>query len=150
MRNELSLPMPVGKLVPHRPPILMVETLLVAQDGAGMAEAVPKPGHPLVDEDGTLDSAAMIEMIAQTFAAIKGYEDSRQGNPVKRGFLVGFKKIRFFGTARQGDRLLVKVKTVGTFDDFAMAEGEVEKDGQIIASGTINIWIDNSGPENSK
>ncbi len=122
----------------------MVETLLAAENGAGSAQAVPRAGHPLVDEDGRLDPAAMIEMIAQTYAAVKGFEDRREGKPVKKGFLVGFKKVRFSGTARQGDRLIINVKTTGTFDDFAVAEGEVVKDGHVLASGTINIWIDNS------
>jgi hypothetical protein len=37
--------------------------------------------------------------------------------------------------------LLIRIRTVGSFEGFAVVEGEIENASEIIASGTLKLWI---------
>ena len=141
MKIDLTLPMPAETFIPHRPPMRLVESLVSYGDAAGVVEALPAPGSILVNADGTLDEVALVELLAQGYAVIKGYDDMLQGKEISRGFLVGIRKLRVTGAVRAGERLLVRINTVGSFEGFAVAEGEVERAGEVVASGTIKLWI---------
>jgi 3-hydroxyacyl-[acyl-carrier-protein] dehydratase len=141
MMIDLSLPMPAETFIPHRPPMRLVETLLSCSDAAGLVEARPAVDGILSGPDGALDEAALVEMLAQGYAVIKGYDDLLQGKEISNGYLVGVKKLRITGRARAGERLLVRIRTVGSFEGFAVAEGEIERDQETIASGTLKLWI---------
>ena len=76
---------------------------------------------------------------------MKGYEDLLHEKPVKKGFLVGIRKIHFKDRAFAGDRLQITVSTVGAIEGFVVVEGEVLREGKVIASGTIKLWITEDG-----
>ena len=141
MKIDMTLPMPAETFIPHRPPMRLVETLISCGEAAGLIEARNCPDGVLADSDGALDEVALVELLAQGYAVIKGYDDLSQGREVSKGYLVGVRKLRITGRARAGERLLVHIRTVGSFEGFAVAEGEVERAGEIIASGTIKLWI---------
>ncbi len=141
MKNDLTLPMPAEALIPHRLPMRLVDTLISYGDAAGVVEARPAADCILVDADGALDEAAFVELLAQGYAVIKGYDDKLQGKDVSEGYLVGVRKLRVTGRARAGERLLVRIRTVGTFEGFAVAEGKIERAAETIASGSIKLWI---------
>ena len=145
MNIDLTLPMRAENLIPHRAPMRLIETLVSYGDAAGLVEACPAEGGVLTDAGGELHEVALIELLAQGYAAIKGYGDLLQGKEISKGFLVGIKKLKVSGRARSGERLLVRVRTVGSFEGCAVAEGEVECAGEILASGTLKLWI--VGPE---
>jgi predicted hotdog family 3-hydroxylacyl-ACP dehydratase len=138
---NLSLPMEVESLVPHRLPMRLVERLLEIDGQNGIVEALVRADCPLVDENGQLEDVALIELIAQSFAALRGYVDRREGLPVRQGFLVGIKKLVCLHSARVGDCLQIRMQTLAELDGFAVAEGEVWTDKTLIARGEIKIWI---------
>jgi predicted hotdog family 3-hydroxylacyl-ACP dehydratase len=139
--DPLALPMDAERLIPHRPPMRLVDRLLSFEDGGGLTESRLPAGSVLAGEDGAVDPVALVELIAQSYATVKGYDDRVHGRPVAEGFLVGIRKLRIPGKAFAGDRLLTSVKTVGTFEGFAVVEGAVARDGETIASGTMKLWI---------
>ena len=145
MIGGLKLPMPAERFIPHRAPMRLVETLISCSGHDGLIEAVPAANGVLTDADGTMDEVALVELLAQGYAVIKGYHDVSQGKEVSKGFLVGVRKLRVTGRARAGDRLLVRIRTVGSFEGFAVAEGEIERAGETIASGTVKLWV--AGPD---
>jgi predicted hotdog family 3-hydroxylacyl-ACP dehydratase len=141
MNLDFTLPMPADAFIPHRPPMQLVDTLLSFDNAAGVVEAIPKQDCLLVNREGELDPVALVELLAQGYATIKGYADLSSGGEISEGFLVGVRKFRITGTARVGDRLLIKIRTIGSFEGFAVAEGEIERDGEVIAGGSIKLWI---------
>jgi 3-hydroxyacyl-[acyl-carrier-protein] dehydratase len=136
-----ALPMPADRIIPHRPPMRLVETLLSYESGSGEAEACFPPDSFLAGRDGKIDEAALIELIAQAYAAVKGYDDLSRGKPPGKGFLVGMRRLRIEGEARAGDRLRISIRTVGAFDNFAIVEGAVTRGGKTVASGTLKLWL---------
>jgi predicted hotdog family 3-hydroxylacyl-ACP dehydratase len=79
--------------------------------------------------------------MAQAYAAMKGYQDLLNGRPIGRGYLVGIRKFEMLGTFDATDRLFVKVKTAGSFNDFYVAEGKVLAGNTCIAIGNMKLWI---------
>jgi 3-hydroxyacyl-[acyl-carrier-protein] dehydratase len=141
MKLDLTLPMPADAFIPHRPPMRLVDTLLSWEGSTGEIEATPSLDNILVGSDGILDEAALVELLAQGYATIKGYDDLLQGKPVSEGYLVGVRKVRLVGRPRAGEKLIIRIRTVGSFEGFAVADGEIERQGEIVASGTIKLWI---------
>jgi predicted hotdog family 3-hydroxylacyl-ACP dehydratase len=139
--------MAAERLIPHRPPMRLVDRLLSFADGDGTAEATVPGGSVAAAEDGALDPVALVELIAQSYAAVRGYDDLVHGRPVSEGFLVGIRRMRIAGKAHAGERLLTEVRTVGSFEGFAVVEGTVSRDGETLASGTLKLWI--TGKEGS-
>jgi 3-hydroxyacyl-[acyl-carrier-protein] dehydratase len=145
MRIDLTLPMPAETFIPHRLPMRLVENLLSYGDAAGTVESLPAADGVLTGSDGVLDEVALVELLAQSYAVIKGYDDLLNDKEISQGYLVGVKKLRITGRARAGERLLVRIKTIGSFEGFAVAEGEIERAEEIIATGTIKLWIVGAG-----
>lgn len=141
MTAGLSLPMAAERLIPHRRPMRLVDRLLACSGGVGMTEAWIPEDSVMAAADGALDPAALVELIAQSYAAVKGYDDLAGGRPVSEGFLVGIRKLALTGKAYANERLLTTLETVGTFEGFAVVEGTVTRDGEKLAAGTIKLWI---------
>jgi predicted hotdog family 3-hydroxylacyl-ACP dehydratase len=139
--TTLNLPQEALQLLPHRPPMALVDRLLASDGTAARAEATVAAEHLFARAGGELDPIALVEMFAQTYAAMQGFEDLCKGRPVKEGFLVGIRRIRIDGRARVGDRIEVAVRTVGAIDGFAVAEGEVRRGAELLASGSLKLWI---------
>lgn len=146
MKSELTLPMDAEKLIPHRKPVYMVDRLIEFKDQAGTVEAVVSSENALIEDNGQLDQLAVTEMIAQACAAAKGYEGRLSSDPIKLGFLVGIKKIEFFGKAFVGDHLQISVRTVGAISGFTVVEGRVICNQKIIAAGKIKLWVPDLKP----
>ena len=149
MSMDLTLPMPAEQFIPHRPPMRLVDTLLSWCEASAEIEASPGADSILIGSDGALDQAALVELLAQGYAVVKGYQDLLQGKEISEGYLVGIRKFQISGRALAGERLLVRIRTVGSFEGFAVAEGEVERGGELIASGTVKLWIVNQAGGNA-
>jgi predicted hotdog family 3-hydroxylacyl-ACP dehydratase len=146
MKSELTLPLDAEKLIPHRKPVCMVDRLIEFKDQAGTVEAVVSSENALIEDNGQLDQLAVAEMIAQACAAAKGYEGRLSNDPMKLGYLVGIKKLQFFGKAFAGDNLQISVHTVGAISGFTVVEGKVICNEKIIAAGKIKLWVPEPKP----
>ncbi len=140
MLQNLQLPQPAEGFIPHRLPMRLIDELLESAGGTATVAATIADGL-LTGTDGRLAEAGLVEILAQAFAAMQGYEDSRLGQPIRRGFLVGIRSFRVAGTARAGDRLRVHLRTVGRLGGFALAEGEIRRGEELLAGGTLKLWI---------
>jgi radical SAM protein with 4Fe4S-binding SPASM domain len=136
-----SFPVSINGLVPHGPPIRIVDNILAIGERRNHAELVIRPDSPFLDESGTMDELAFIEMIAQAFAACHGFLLSAGGTPLHRGLLLGIKDLTITGRARAGDRLRVLVRKLTRFGDFGVVEGTItHEDGRVLAKGQIKVW----------
>jgi predicted hotdog family 3-hydroxylacyl-ACP dehydratase len=141
LKQDLVLPIDAELLVPHRRPVCMIDRLVEYRDESGVVEAFIRSENILVGEDGVLDRAAYMELIAQAFAAYKGYRDQLHEKPVKKGFLVVVKQMECKGEAFLGDLLKINVTTISEVGDFTIAEGTVTRNDEVIASGGLTLWI---------
>ena len=128
----------------------LIDRLIEFKDQGGTVEASVPFDHALVDGDGRLDTLAVAEMIAQSYAAVKGYDDRRSGKPVKQGFLVGIRKIQFRRAVFAGDLLRINVKTVGSIAGFAVVAGTVIRHQELLAEGEIKLWVQDNDQTEAK
>lgn len=141
MTTDYSLPKPAEDIVPHRLPVRLINRLITFEDNGGVVETVIEDNNILLNEDGCFDQLGMVELIAQSFAAIKGHSDTIAGKPVRMGFLVAVKQIEFKNSARKGDILTISVEKTGETDDFALAEGTVKRGNDVLATGNVMVWL---------
>lgn len=128
-------------LIPHRAPMRLVDTLVSVNDGCAVTESVLPRSAMTADAEGKLDEVAFMELIAQSYAAFKGYADRMEGKPPGQGFLVGVRRLEITGTAYSGDRLLTSIRAVAATGAFAVVEGAVTRDDETLASGTLTLWL---------
>lgn len=128
-------------LIPHRAPMRLVDTLVSVIDGCAVAESVLPRSCIMADGEGKIDEVAFMELIAQGYAAFKGYMDRMDGKPPGEGFLVGVRHLEFTGRAYAGDRLLTSIRTVGAIGGFAVVEGAITRGDETLASGTLKLWL---------
>lgn len=137
----MNLPADTETYMLHRPPLRLVQKLLCVDGDYAEAETTLHVGDIGVDADGNVEAAALFELVAQTYAAAKGYQDRLNDRPVSLGYLVGASSFRIERTPCAGQRLLIKVKSSCSFEDFYFLEGQVVCDGHVAASGTLKVWV---------
>ena len=135
------LPIAAEELVPHRLPMRLIERLVEIDGKNGTVEARIAADCPLVSRAGKLEDVALIELMAQAYAAVKGYADRLEAKPVRQGFLVGIKKLVRLQSVQAGDLLHINIRTLVELDDFSVAAGEIWCDDQLIAEGEIKVWV---------
>ena len=133
--------MAAERLIPHRAPMRLVDTLLSVNDGCAVTESVLPRSAMVADGEGKIDEVAFMELIAQSYAAFKGYTDRMDGRRPGGGFLVGVRDLAVTGRAYAGDRLQTSIRTVAALGGFAVVEGAVTRGDETLASGTLKLWL---------
>jgi len=141
MEPSLCLPLAAEELMPHRPPMRLVDRLVEYADKTGVVEAEVAADGLLVDGEGRLDEIALAELMAQAYAVIKGYAARLDSLPVRKGFLVGIRKMQFERPVRAGDRLRIVIRMTAEVEEFALAEGEIRHGAERVAHGALKFWI---------
>ncbi len=139
--DEWQLPIDAVTLLPHRPPMILVDQLISFQDGAGCVSALVRENDLFVATDGCLEEVAMIELVAQSYATIKGYDDQINKRPVQRGFLVGGRTFKFLRLPHIGETLLIDIVVSGELDSFSVVDGVIKVGDEIIAKGSVKLWL---------
>ncbi len=136
-----GLPCAAGPLVPHAPPMRMVDDLLEIGERSAVTRYTVPADSPFADGDGRLAGEAVLEIIAQAAAALNGYRN-RQGVGGARpeGLLLGCRDLRVEGDIRAGDRLEVRLRKLARLGPFGIVSAEVHGRGTRLASGEIKLW----------
>lgn len=140
-----ALPLDAEIAIPHRLPLRLVDRLLQVGEASCVAEAGPRPDHPFADAQGRLPGEVLLEMMAQSFAALRGYRALATEGPVGKGYLVAVRGFRTLDSARSADRLEIHVSETGSVDAFHMADVKILRQGRPIAEGSIRVWT--PGPD---
>lgn len=146
-QNEIDrLPMAVNDLVPQRPPMKMVDTILFVGERIAEVETLVTADNPFLDAQQNLEPVACMELIAQATAAHNGFRTRHLGQRTE-GFLLGARQLKISGTARCGDRLRTTVFKEAKLGDFGVVKGAVYKGDQCIAEGEIKIFHKGQGAD---
>lgn len=136
----ITLPVDISMLVPHKPPMLIVDRLLEVGERSSVSEMEVAKDAIFVGEDGKLDEVFYPEIISQAIAAQDGFKHVGNGKSRAGGLLLGIKNMEITGSAYGGDRLRVFVRKVAKYGKFGVIQGEVFKGENLIARGEIKIW----------
>lgn len=134
-----KLPINIQGLIPHQPPMLLVDSLIYLEDDEAISETVFAPNSIFIKNNELIEEAALFEMMAQTFAAASAA--GRDGPGPSAGYLVGIKRLKIQGSARAGQPVEVRVKVISRVEDFSVVEGEVRQGARLLATGQITVFV---------
>lgn len=137
----MSLPQPAAAMLPHRPPMLFVETLVARHGNRSTAEAV-LPASGICVSDNRLLPEYVIELIAQATALANGYDAFCLGRPLRDGMLVGIDAFSLYGRAVPGRAVRIETEKTFEFGAIKMIHGEVYDGPELLAAGDIKVWED--------
>lgn len=138
--NILSSGESILRLLPQRPPMIMVDTLYSA--GGDSAETGLKVSEDNVFcLDGHLIEPGVIEHSAQSAAVFSGYRYFEAGEEPRIGLIGEIKTFRIERLPRTGECIRTRVRLLGEAFGMSLVETESFIDGVRIAGGQIKIFI---------
>lgn len=141
----MNLPCPAIDLIPHRPPMLLVDSLLSCspegESGRVVVTAARVAAVFRCDDGETLDELVLPEMTAQAYACLRGWQDRLAGKKPGPGFLVGIRRFVCYRRPGCHEDLLVEVATTARIEDFYMVSGRVMAEKEILAEGELKLWV---------
>lgn len=136
-----ACPWLVADLLPHAPPMLLLDEALVCEAEYAAAAVTIRAGHPFAQPDG-VPAHVGIEFMAQTCGLWAGGMAKRQGGAVRLGFLLGtrrYKAVRpyfLFGERLEiSARLVFQDQGMGVFD-CRIADGA----GEVLAEAQLSVY----------
>jgi radical SAM protein with 4Fe4S-binding SPASM domain len=145
-RDEIMfLPTDVSHIIPHKPPMLLIDRLLEVNERASVSEMTVRADMIFVDTDGRLDEVSYPEIISQAVAAHEGFKRFGSRNPLVEGFLLGIRNLEILGESFAGDTLNISLYKKTKFGDFGILTGEVFNGEKLIARGEIKVWQSAAG-----
>ena len=142
----ISLPVDAVKVVPHQPPMLLIDKLIEIKERSSVSEMEISDDMIFIGEKGILDRESYAEIISQAIAAQDGFKHFGNNRTRSEGLLLGIKNLEVFGDARVGDKLSIHVYKVAKYGDFGIIQGEVFKGNDVIARGEIKLWQNDNSP----
>jgi radical SAM protein with 4Fe4S-binding SPASM domain len=136
----MFLPVDVARVIPHKPPMLLIDRLLEVKERASVSEMTVRKDMLFVGDNCKLDDASYPEIISQAVAAQEGFRRFGGRNPLVEGFLLGITNLVIHGTAYVGDTLNISLFKKAKFGDFGILTGEVYNGEVLIARGEIKVW----------
>jgi predicted hotdog family 3-hydroxylacyl-ACP dehydratase len=85
--------LPIAELLPHRPPMILLDRLLLHGPGFLEAGVCIRPDSPFV-RDGHVPAWVGVEYMAQACACFAGMEARARGEAARVGFLLGTREYR--------------------------------------------------------
>ncbi len=144
-QNDIvHLPVSVDKLIPQKSPMRVIDTLISVAERTADVKVTLSNDMLFVRDDGSLDEATFLELIAQGSAALSGFRKVGITDQAVEGFLLGVKRLEIFGSAHIGDTLTISVSNYARFGDFSIIKGKVYRGSDLLAQGEIKVW-ENTG-----
>ncbi len=132
-------PWPMTLLLPHAPPMVLLDEVVSYDDDRLAAVATIADGHPFLDGE-KVPAHVGIELMAQTCGAYAGIQALVAGNPVSPGFLLGTRGFTSRTSHfRRGDRLEIAAVVVFRDAEMASFDCEIRLDGAVVAEARLNL-----------
>lgn len=135
----MTYPPPV-ELLPHRPPMVLVDEVLDWRRGAARCRVTIGPTSPLVHE-GRVRAAAALEYMAQCVGVCTALDARAAGEPTRTGYLVGVRSMELeVGHFAVGDDLVVDAVEEHKGQELGVYRCTVARGGEAVASATLSVY----------
>lgn len=139
-------------LLPQRPPIVMVDALyeasptealtgLTVQEDNIFVAPHPEVGSPSVSSINCLKEPGLIEHIAQSAAAFKGYENALQHLPPQLGYIGEIKKCRIYRLPQVGSKLITHIAVLAEAAGITLVGATTKVEDEVVAECQMKIFI---------
>ncbi|MDH3428615.1 MAG: hotdog family protein [Gammaproteobacteria bacterium] len=130
---------PVCELLPHAPPMVLLDRVLSYDDSTLLAEVRIRPDSVLCQDDG-VPAWVGIEYMAQAVAAHAGFKARLEGEPPRIGYLLGTRSYKSsVGHYPIGTTLTIHIQSL--FVEMALGAFACRIDmPDTVATATINVY----------
>lgn len=135
------IPIDITKIIPQRPPFVMVDHLINADEKTAETSFLILPENLLV-ENGYLIEAGLMENIAQTAAAKAGYEALQKNKLIERGYIASVKNFEINSLPAVGEEIRTTITNLDTIMNMMVIGATVQSNEKIIATCEMTILIE--------
>jgi len=141
----------VGRLLPQRPPILMLERVVQIEPGvSGIGMRRFREGDACFEGHfpwrPLLPGVLMIEALAQTALVVLMAEHKDElesaGPDLPLGYLARVQEMSFQRPIEPGHEVAFEVRVEKRLGQFTVVEGRVTRDGELCAKGKLAVAMD--------
>jgi predicted hotdog family 3-hydroxylacyl-ACP dehydratase len=132
---------PIVELVPHRPPMLLLDRVLSYDGECVVCETVLGPNSPFA-EQGHVPAVVGIEYMAQTIAAGAGLSAREKGSASgQMGFLLGCRSLTIaVDTFNVGDRLTIEARRSWGETALGSFACKVQRGAEVLVEGALTVY----------
>lgn len=131
---------PIARLLPHGPPMILVDEVVADGGGVTVCRVVVREGAAFV-EDGRVPAVVAIEYMAQTVGAFAGLRAREAGLPVRVGYLLGTRELVLeTDSFAVGDELRIEAREVWNDLPLGAFACTVTRAGVRVAAATLNVY----------
>lgn len=129
------------KLIPQRNPFVLVDSIYEHREDEILSGFTVPQNHILVDSQGNLSEAGIIEHFAQSIALHQGYDFYLKNETAPVGYIGSIKNIEIFKLPKAGQEIKTRIKILQQILGVTMVIGEVYLNNSIIANGEMRTII---------
>ena len=126
--------------LPQRPPFVMIDHLLKADENIIRTEFTIREGHQLV-KDGVFTEAGLVENMAQTAASGTGFVAQQKGEAAPVGFIGALKNLKVNELPHIGETITTEVIFVHQVMNAHIVQGQVSCGERILATCELKIFL---------
>ncbi len=131
---------PITHFIPQRPPMVLIDELLRSDATSAITIFSILPTTIFVEAE-KFTEPGLIENIAQTAAAMVGYECDTLGIPVPIGFIAAVKDLKINFIPEVNSTIRTTVTVTNTVMNVTIIQGKVEQSEKLVCSCEMKIVI---------
>lgn len=137
----------IMKLIPQRPPIVMVDSFYGIEDNCSYS-GLTVAADNIFCRKGKLQESGIIEHIAQSAAARIGYIYLQKNEQVPLGFIGSVDKLTIHDLPETGQELFTEITIIQEVFDITLVSARVSAPQGVIAECRMKIFLAKDEEEN--
>jgi 3-hydroxyacyl-[acyl-carrier-protein] dehydratase len=126
--------------IPQRPPMVMIDELVQVENSSGTT-TFKISNSTIFTDKGLFTEPGLIENIAQTAAAMIGYQCKTNNTPVPLGFIAAIKNWKLYSLPAVESIIETTVRVVNNVLDVTIVEGNVVQGDTPVCSCELRILV---------
>ncbi len=127
-------------LLPQKPPMVMIDSLLEVDEMKCKTSFTIKEGH-LFCVSGKFEAAGLIENMAQTAAIQSGYMAQQQQEKPPIGFIAGIKRLEINGLPKVGESIETVIEMTQQVFNIRLIIAQIYVHQELLASCEMKISV---------
>jgi predicted hotdog family 3-hydroxylacyl-ACP dehydratase len=136
----MELPHDIGRLIPQREPMIMIDQLVFADEKSGRSQFIVSRENIFI-ENGSLNASGLIENMAQTAAARIGYICQQENKPVPLGYIGAIQNLEIDDLPKINEQIETEISIKNQIFDITIVSAVIRHNGRILARGDLKIFI---------
>lgn len=128
------------KLLPQRPPFVMVDRLIHCDPVVTTTEFEVRADN-IFNDGGHISAAGLCENIAQTCAARLGYISYASGKPVRLGFIGAVNNFSVLRTPGTGETLRTTIEVQQEVFNITLVHAMIKSAGDVVVESDLKIAL---------